>query len=238
MSRFTGTYLSADPWVLRRHAQLLADAGVDTLIFDATNAQTYPEVYRPLCSVFSQIRSEGGRTPQLAFMVNTKAGETAQKLYEDFYKPGAHRDLWFNWQGKPLLLCDPSAASPEVREFFTLRRAHWPFTLTNTPYAWHWEATYPQPYGYTDDPAQPEEVNVSVAQNLRQSDGKVTNMSEGNARGRNFHNGREESSPGAVNHGYNFQEQWQRAFDLAPPFVMVTGWNEWIAGRGASRTVL
>ncbi len=28
-----GYYNNADPWVLRRHAQLLADAGVDTLIF-------------------------------------------------------------------------------------------------------------------------------------------------------------------------------------------------------------
>ena len=56
-------------------------------------------------------------------------------------------------------------------------------------------------------------------------------MSSGDARGRSFHDGRMESAPGAVNHGYNFQEQWQRAFDLTPPFVMVTGWNEWIAGR-------
>src|SRR4051812_23606282 len=40
-----GYYLSTDPWVLRRHAQLLADAGIDTLIFDTTNAQSYPEVY-------------------------------------------------------------------------------------------------------------------------------------------------------------------------------------------------
>ncbi|HEX2974126.1 MAG TPA: hypothetical protein VHP11_17465, partial [Tepidisphaeraceae bacterium] len=26
-------------------------------------------------------------------------------------------------------------------------------------------------------------------------------------------------------------EQWKRVFDLQPPFVMVTGWNEWIAGQ-------
>ena len=123
---------------------------------------------------------------------------------------------------------------PELRAFFTLRRAHWPFKLVNTPYAWHWEATYPQPYGYTDDPQQPEQVNVSVAQNLRQPDGKVTNMSSGDARGRSFHDGRMDSAPGAVNHGYNFQEQWNRAFELKPPFVMVTGWNEWIAGRWGS----
>ena len=34
-----------------------------------------------------------------------------------------------------------------------------------------------------------------------------------------------------MNWGHNFQEQWQRVFELNPPFVMVTGWNEWIAGR-------
>jgi hypothetical protein len=226
-----GYYLSTDPWVLRRHAQLLADAGIDTLIFDTTNALSYPEVYRALCAVFRQVREEGGRTPQFAFMVNTKAGETAQQIYRDLYQPGLYRELWFYWQGKPLLICDPAAAGAELREFFTLRRAHWPFTLTNTPYAWHWEATYPQPYGYTDDPQQPEQVNVSVAQNLRQADGKVTNMSAGDARGRSFHDGRQDTTPGAVNHGYNAQEQWRRALDLKPPFVMVTGWNEWIAGR-------
>lgn len=226
-----GYYHGTDEWVLRRHAHLLADAGIDTLIFDTTNAQTYPEVYLKLCEVFRRVRQAGGRTPQLAFMVNTEAGQTAQRLYENLYKPGLYPELWFRWLGKPLLICDPEQAAPELRTFFTLRRAHWPFTLTNTPYAWHWEATYPQPYGYTDDAQKPEQVNVSVAQNLRREDGKVTNMSAGDARGRSFHDGRMEIAADAVNHGYNFQEQWQRAFDLAPPFVMVTGWNEWIAGR-------
>lgn len=226
-----GYYANTDPWVISRHAQWLADAGVDTLIFDTTNAQTYPDAYLSLCSAFEKVRRNGGRTPQLCFMVHTAAGKTADKLFREFYGPGCHRDLWFHWQGKPLLLCDPAEASSEVREFFTLRRAHWPFTLTNTHRAWHWEATYPQPYGYADDPAVPEQVNISVAQNLRQEDGKVTNMGDGNARGRSFHNGRQDASPAAVARGLNFQEQWQRAFELNPPFVMVTGWNEWIAGR-------
>jgi hypothetical protein len=226
-----GYYLSNDPWVLRRHAQMLADAGIDTLIFDTTNAESYPEVYRQLCEVFRQVRQEGGRTPHLAFMVNTRAGDTARKIYLDLYQPGRYRELWFQWRGKPLMICDPAQASPELRQFFTLRRAHWPFTLTNTPYAWHWEATYPQPYGYTEDPNAPEQVNVSVAQNLRQKDGKVTNMSNGDARGRNFHDGQLDTAPEAVNYGYNCQEQWRRAFELKAPFVMVTGWNEWIAGR-------
>ena len=228
-----GFYLVSDPWILRRHAHLLADAGIDTLIFDATNANSYHEVYLRLCEVFHQVRAEGGRTPQIAFMVNTDAEERAEEIYEDLYKPGLYPELWFRWQGKPLLICDPAKTSPELRSFFTLRRAHWPFTQVNTPYAWHWEAAYPQPYGFTDDAKVPEQVNVSVAQNLRQSDGKVTNMSNGDARGRSFHNGSEDTSPGAINYGYNFQEQWGRAFQIDPPFVMVTGWNEWIAGRFA-----
>ena len=226
-----GYYRSTDPWVLRRHAELLADAGIDTLTFDTTNAETYPEVYRALCEVFRKIRQEGGRTPQISFMVNTEARQTALKLFHELYQPGEYRELWFRWQGKPLMICDPAAATDELREFFTLRRAHWPFTLTNTPLAWHWEAAYPQPYGYVDDPNSPEQVNVAVAQNLRQKDGKVTNMSSGDARGRSFHDGDEDTSAGAVDKGYNFQEQWKRAFELDPPFVMVTGWNEWIAGR-------
>ncbi len=36
---------------------------------------------------------------------------------------------------------------------------------------------------------------------------------------------------GAVNYGYNFQEQWDRALEINPEFVFITGWNEWIAGR-------
>jgi hypothetical protein len=216
---------------LRRHAQLLSAAGIAVLIFDTTNNVTYPEVYRALCAVFEDVRRAGGRAQGIAFMVNTRAGETADQIYRDLYRPGRFRDLWFLWEGKPLMICDPEAAGPELRRFFTLRRAHWPFTQVDTPYAWHWEATYAQHYGYTTDPGRPEQLNVSAAQNLRVGDGKVTNMSAGNARGRSFHDGSVDRSPGAVDRGLNVQEQWHRVRTLDPPFVMVTGWNEWIAGR-------
>ncbi|MBI1390031.1 MAG: hypothetical protein GC154_16440 [bacterium] len=226
-----GYYRSEDPWVLRRHAQLLADAGIDVLIFDTTNAVIYDNVYHALCETFTQIRAEGGTTPRIAFMLNTQAGATARRIYEDLYKPGRYPDLWFIWRGKPLMICDPAEADDEVKNFFTLRKAHWPFTQVNTPYAWHWEAIYPQVYGYTEDENIPEQVNVSVAQNLRQSDGAVSPMSHGDARGRSFHRKSLDTRPGSVNWGYNFAEQWTRALELAPPFVMVTGWNEWIASR-------
>lgn len=226
-----GYYRDDDPWVLRHHARLLADAGIDTLIFDTTNAATYPTTYHALCEAFTDVRKAGGHTPRIAFMLNSDAGRTAQRLYDDLYKPGRYRDLWFVWKGKPLMICDPKEASPALRAFFTLRKAHWPMSMVNTRNAWHWEATYPQPYGYTDDPKKPEQVNVSVAQNLRAADGQVTNMSNGDARGRSFHQGALDRTTGSVLHGDNAQEQWKRALALDPPFVMVTGWNEWIAGR-------
>ena len=226
-----GYYRSDDPWVLRRHAYLLADAGVDALVFDTTNAVIYRDTFLELCRVFHELRQEGERTPQIAFMVNTAAGATADKIFHELYEPGLFRELWFQWQGKPLLICDPAAASDTVKNFFTLRRAHWPFEMVNTDRAWHWEATFPQPFGYVDNQANVEQLTVSVAQNLRASDGRVTNMSRLDARGRSFHDGDQAIENDSVGRGANFQEQWDRALQLDPPVVLVTGWNEWIAGR-------
>ena len=224
-----GYYRSDDPWLLRRHAALLSDAGVDFLIFDTTNALIYENVVMRLCEVFEQQRQLGEHVPQIAFMVNSRAGRTAQKIYELLYKPGLYPELWFHFKGKPLLLCDPAEASEEIRDFFTLRKAHWPFELVNTHNAWHWEATYPQVYSYNSGPSRPEQVNVSVGQNLHQKTGRVEMMSTGKARGRSFHDGRVDDRPQAYRYGLNFQEQWQRAFELDPEVVFVTGWNEWIA---------
>ena len=68
--------------------------------------------------------------------------------------------------GQAAVALRPGGGQRELTRFFTLRRAQWPFTMTNTPDAWYWEATYPQPYGYVDDPGKQEQINVSVAQNL------------------------------------------------------------------------
>jgi hypothetical protein len=110
-----GYYLSRDEWVYRKHAQMLSDAGVDTVIFDVTNQHTYPRSYRTLCRVWSQIRAEGGRTPQIAFLAPFwDPARVAGTLYNDFYKPGEYADLWFRWEGKPLILADPALITAEA----------------------------------------------------------------------------------------------------------------------------
>lgn len=110
-----GYYLSNDEWVLRRHAQMLSDAGVDVVIFDVTNQFTYPRSYGALCRVWSQIRREGGRTPQIAFLTPFwEPARVVRTLYDDFYKPGLYADLWFRWRGKPLIMADPNLLSAQA----------------------------------------------------------------------------------------------------------------------------
>ncbi len=81
---YYGYYLDHDPYVLRRHAQMLTDAGIDVLIFDVTNALTYENVYLALCQVFMQIRAAGRTTPQIAFIAHSSSAtyryQTLQRL--------------------------------------------------------------------------------------------------------------------------------------------------------------
>ncbi len=110
-----GYYLTDDAGVLRKHAQMLADAGVDVVVFDVTNQVTYKPYYMALLRVFSEVRQSGGRSPQVAFLC--PFGDPAKvvaELYKDLYAPGLFADLWFRWQGKPLILADPEMLADPV----------------------------------------------------------------------------------------------------------------------------
>ncbi len=103
-----GYYRADDPWVLRKHAQMLSDAGVDAVIFDVTNQFTYRSDYLALLREWSAMRALGNRTPQVAFLTPFwNPGKVMRELWSDLYSTGANRDLWFEWDGKPLVLADP-----------------------------------------------------------------------------------------------------------------------------------
>src|SRR5205085_213294 len=117
-----GYYLADDPWVIRKHAQMLSDAGVDVIIFDTSNRLTYRRDYVALMSVYDSMRKSGARTPAVAFL--TPFGDpraTVRELYEQLYAPGEFPDLWFRWEGKPLILANPAKVGAKEREFFTFR---------------------------------------------------------------------------------------------------------------------
>ena len=60
-----GYYATTDAWVLRRHAQLLSAAGVDVVVFDATNGTlTWMDSLRTLMRTWGDMRAKGENTPQ------------------------------------------------------------------------------------------------------------------------------------------------------------------------------
>lgn len=102
-----GYYLTRDEAVLKKHAQMLSDAGIDVVIFDVTNQITYREDYMTLLRVWARERELGNRTPQVAFLTPFWAPEkVTRELWRDLYSREVHRDLWFMWEGKPLILAD------------------------------------------------------------------------------------------------------------------------------------
>ncbi|HOS92696.1 MAG TPA: hypothetical protein PLD23_16540 [Armatimonadota bacterium] len=104
-----GYYQTDDAYVLRKHAQMLSDAGIDVIIFDVTNQITYRRWYLALLDAFAQVRSSGASTPQVAFLCPFwDPPRVVRELYRDLYAPGIHPELWYRWEGKPLILADPN----------------------------------------------------------------------------------------------------------------------------------
>ena len=109
-----GFYKSYNKWVLRRHAELLADAGVDVVIFDNTNGTAvWEESYMALAETFSKARQDGVNAPKMSFLLPLHMGDPQnnencrvqlRSIYQHFFKPGLYKDMWFYWKGKPLIM--------------------------------------------------------------------------------------------------------------------------------------
>lgn len=221
---YFGYYLPDDEWIIRKHAQMLSDAGVDVIIFDVTNAAIYQPQILKIADIYTRLRGQGISTPSISFMINSKSVQTATRLYDQFYKKGLYSSLWFRWKEKPLLLCNPEGLPEEITGFFTLRQS-WAWTKDQQWFAdgkdkWPWLDHTPQGYGWHNDPSKPEQMPVCIAQH------PISNI------GRSFHDGKE---PDPANQrpkeGLYFKEQWKRALDVDPEFIFITGWNEWVAMR-------
>lgn len=100
-----GYFLSRDPYVIRKDISMLADAGVDVLIMDATNAVEYWDEWTSVFDIMVQMKSEGNQVPTFCFWAfNGNVITVVQDIYDRIYKTGKYKDLWFYWNGKPLLL--------------------------------------------------------------------------------------------------------------------------------------
>lgn len=244
-----GFYRDTDKWVLRKHAEMLAAAGVDVLFFDCTNGSfTWRESYRALCETFMQARCDGVHTPQIAFMLafwpSPESRAAIIDIYRDLYKPAEYEELFFKWEGKPLIMAYPemladvegdaeqTAINREVRDYFTFRPGQPVYNVGPTrPDHWGWLEIYPQHGFAPKEDGGFEQATVGVSQNWTAHNG-LSAMNMPGAFGRSYtaKDGHAKSVE-SVALGLNFQEQWERALEIDPDLIFITGWNEWIMGR-------
>ncbi len=249
-----GFYRSTDEWVLRRQAELLANAGVDVVFNDHSNTdRIYREAYYTMYETWTDAMNDGVLTPKVSYLLPFHDAKYNKQqltyIYYDIYRNNKYQNLWFYWDDKPMVIGIETAfqtvTSPlveEVQEFFTFRRGQSKYLISDykTRYGnWGWLAKAPQGYYYKDEASRREgiveQISVGVAQNHNYVADALSLMSGNNVCGRSyttdFQNRYEVEGREASKWGYNFAEQWERALRVDPQVVFVTGWNEWQSSR-------
>ena len=241
-----GYYRTTDTWVLRKHAELLADAKVDGVFFDCTNGTfTWDASTDSLLCAWDQAQKDGVNVPKIAFMLpfgfNENSLYSLRHLYDRLYSKGKYKNLWLHWNGKPVIMAYPhnltdSEQDRAIKEFFTFRPGQPDYVDGPNPAfpnQWGWLENYPQ-HGYvpTSDGSY-ELVTVGIAQNAcPETKGHCSAFNKPGSHSRSYTKRKGfDPRPDGYLYGWNFLEQWDRAYELDPKAVFITGWNEWIAGK-------
>ena len=234
-----GYYRSTDPWVIRKHLGMLADAGVDFLFLDYTNGSVYDDELKTLLDVALELKREGVRVPRLTFFLNSEPDWKIEHLFKNWYSKPEYDSMWFRWNGRPLLMAarpkndapfkDPTLI-PAAQSFFTFRPT-WAFhAQTDEPTKWRFLHGFNAPIALSPDDGTPEQIVVAkstggpIWDNLR--DGGVSAV-EGKT-----HVEADYAPDWTLadrGRGLFFQSAWDKALKAAPPITLVTGWNEWTA---------
>ncbi len=253
-----GYYASSDKWVLRKHSELLANAGIDTVFLDYSNAMsTYRDSYISLYDVWAKAMNDGVGTPKVSFYLpmrddSSDATQNMLKLlYNDLYrgvpKGEKYQKLWFYWEGKPMLIAKKADLQnpidnlmKEIKEFFTFRNPDANYTYSGSNIvtdAWGWLSIYPQTKYKISGNSKVEEMAISPAQNWNPLIPKKSFMNGLNVCGRSYTSGtvaNKKTGSEASKYGYNIQEQFDYALNSiipTPEMLYLTGWNEWTVGR-------
>lgn len=250
-----GYYYSSDEWVMRKHIELLTNAGIDFLFLDATNCYTYASSAIKLMKIIHEYNEMGYNPPKIVFYTNSSSIGTMSSIYDQIYKSNIYPDTWFYVDGKPCIIGDSSQATTPndikkletLKKFFTVKEGQWPNDHEHPlkDNAWPW-MSFAWPQGvHKDAEGNPSAINVAIAQHsgsvvFSHSSLYFTPKTENN-RGRSY-NGegsmstyrtRWEKNNERSYLGLNFQKQWDTALKADVPYVLVTGWNEWVAQRQA-----
>ena len=249
-----GFYRGDDPWVLRKQAELLTNAGVDVIFTDNTNGDhTWYNAYNALLAEWDDAMTDGLKTPKLSFMLpfwdQSYTNMQVSSIYQDLFRAGRYPNLWYYLDGKPMIMAIPASFNPntsplekEISNFFTFRAGQPGYLVDHTDYrTWGWLSMYPQAKYYASSKDKSngivEQITVGIAMNHNYELHELAAMSGDKIAGRSYSSTYpdrfEKEGAEASKWGYNFAEQWNYALEVDPSVVFVTGWNEFRVGRYA-----
>jgi hypothetical protein len=254
-----GFYDGYDYWVYRKHAEMLAIAGVDAIFFDYTNSgRNFIGPLTVLADAFRDAKKTGVKVPKISVMTSFdgSAWENIYKntmgIYANCFIENDYSDIWFYIDGKPLIYSNGTPARAmnateadnlternlvnEMTEFFSTRLngGRNVYSQEKDRY-WMWLENFPQVQRNKDNnTGRPEFMSVGTAinQSTVYGDNMTGVFSDPYSKGRGFSEvfGEDETVKGA-REGYFFREQASLALETAPEFVMFDGWNEFITMR-------
>lgn len=248
---YFGYYVNTDTWVYRKHAYMLEQAGVDFIYLDVSNGEVFIPGHMALFDTWLQMRREGIDTPQIVFFNGDNASymqSNMQKLFTTVYSDenwDKYKELFYEWNGKPLIFGNMNGVTGDIKnrinDTFTVRGC-WAWQDKDNYWSWM------QEYNVRGNNVRMENGGWG-----RDASGKYESLSIAMGhhptmnKGRSFVNGRqpnnqlgdfEFSSIEQAGLGLGFANQFKgvqalidKNVDPEDPFVlMITGWNEWIAG--------
>ncbi|MBQ4112285.1 MAG: hypothetical protein IJD38_05770 [Clostridia bacterium] len=252
---YFGYYRNTDTWVYRKHAYMLEQAGVDFIYLDVSNAEVFVPGHIALFDTWLEMRREGIDTPQIVFFNGDNAStfqSNMKTLFTSVYSEAnwdKYKELFFEWEGKPLTFGNYSGLSGDVKklvdEKFTVRGS-WAWVDQNNYWPWLQEYIY-----RPESSARKVELQNGGwgrdAKGRYEALGVALGHHPTSGKGRSFVNGRQPnngkgdmgfSSVEQAKLGLGFESQFgavsylvnERVKEDQPFVMMITGWNEWIAG--------
>lgn len=228
-----GYYSPLDPWVLRRQIALLSHANIDVIIFDTSNSVTYDAQLYAFCDMIEQMKSEGLPIPfKITFLTHTSSGLTSTYLYNTLYASQRYSDLWFYWDGKPLMLGNINGSggndivpSSSVQSFFTWKTSWANVDIHALHNEWQeMDSVTPQNWGYGDRSDLPEELPVSCSGWANSNSGRsYSNHAQQDYD--QYHMPLERTT----GLGIFFKEQMNYGLKYDPQCLWFNQWNEWVA---------
>ncbi len=245
-----GFYSGENYWVYRRHASWLANAGVDVIFFDYTNVDmTYIRNLTVLLKAFHDARETGVNVPKISgYSGNPQnTANVLQSFWFNFLNDESYSDLWFLWEGKPLVgawdynsiqayLTTSERETRLVKEIYSTINTRALGNRQNGPWpdnpAWIWLENYPlHEWGAEREDGRVEAMSVGVSINHSYVYGYTYTgvASDEYTKGRAYTEGFGEGDD--PRSAAFFREQTAQVLDTDPAFVMIDGWNEFYAHR-------